>query len=176
LLKRSARRSEDQKKTSDGQATEEKYAETLQRLVEVLRERNDLKGELSRVKVELADYVVKNQQYQERVSRLEFTVAAQNSKEARLNFTALKGEVPILWIKATAGSIDVRQFNRLRDGICRMCPDIKLVLMTEGKTDLYELTDEDLNRMGLARITGIVPEAPTPVPDVPRLGYEDERA
>lgn len=161
---------------------EQKYEEILKAYAIALKERNDLKdeledaeGELKYTKDELSKYVAINQQYQERVSRLERTVAAENYKQARLHFTALQGRVPILWIKAEKGTIDERQFNRLRNGISNCCPGVEMVLMTEGTVNLYELSDEDLNRMGLARIEGILPECPNPVPDVPRLEDQSER-
>ena len=166
-----------------GKTMGQKYEEVLKMYAIVLKQRNDLQEERDKLKTERDDFkdenerlVAINQQYQARVSDLEISVCRQNSKEARLNFTALKGEVPILWIKVTKGKMDAMQFNRLRDGLCRMCPDIKLILMTEGTADLYELEDRDLEKMGLARIVGTVPEKAIPTPDLVAIEDKSERA
>lgn len=162
--------------------TDQKYEQILKAYAVVLKERNDAREDLAEAEGERDGFkeendrlVAINQQYQARVSDLEISVMRQNSKEARLNFTALHGELPILWIKVTKGKMDAMQFNRLRDGICRMNPDIKMILMTEGTADLYELSDKDLEKMGLARIIGIAPEKPEAAPDVPRLEDQGER-
>lgn len=161
---------------------EQKYADLLQRHANLLKDHASLRQEadglgfsLDQRTRERDSLSESGMEYQRRLTALETTIASMNSKELRLNFTALHGRVPILWVKAGKGVIDHRQFARLRDGIKRLCPDIEMIIMTEGQTDLYELSDGDLNAMGLARISGEILERPTPTPTLADLREAGER-
>ena len=67
-------------------------------------------------------------------------------------FKEIAGESPILWITAPKFMLDSGTFANLHDRMKRICPRIKLILFTSNECHLTELTDMDLNRMGLARI------------------------
>lgn len=104
-----------------------------------------------------------NMKIQERVNQMEIDKRLRDSKEFNLNFTAIQGRVPVLWVKAISGQIDAGQFGKLRGAVMRQCPGVELMLLTNGNSELYELDEEDLNRMGLARIIGKLPEHAEPV-------------
>lgn len=103
---------------------------------------------------------------QERCNIMEMEKRVRDGKEFNLNFTAIKGHVPILWIKAITGTIDAGQFGKLRGAIMRQCPGVELILLTNGNSELYELEEEELNAMGLARIIGRLPEKAEPIEPV----------
>ena len=67
-------------------------------------------------------------------------------------FIEIAGESPILWITAPKFMLDSGTFANLHDKMKRVCPKIKLLLFTSNECHLTELTDVELNRMGLARI------------------------
>lgn len=110
--------------------------------------------EVAQARLELLRCQRMNMDLQEKVNLAEIEARGALNREIRLNFTAIKGHYPILWVNFEKSGFNHKSSATLHDAIKRHAPDVDLVLFTEGKASLQEISDKDLNDMGLARITG----------------------
>ena len=69
-----------------------------------------------------------------------------------LMFLEAEYDKPVLWIQAEDTAVSHGVFANIRDKLKRLCPKIKLIIMTKMGVHLTELDDEQLNKVGLARI------------------------
>lgn len=92
---------------------------------------------------------------QAQVSKFEIDTRHGFRRALQLELTAVKGEVPILWIRANDPDIMKMQFNRsVMDMIHKVCPGVKTVMFTPPGIEITELSDKDLFKLGLARVVG----------------------
>jgi hypothetical protein len=85
--------------------------------------------------------------------RTEATANTRHSLD--LQYMEVKGNFPILWITASNQSaMNAGTFANIRDRLKRLCPKIDLIIFTYGDVKIWELDDMDLQKIGLARITG----------------------
>lgn len=90
---------------------------------------------------------------QTRLGRIEHDAAMSVRKEMDLNYMEVDGNKPILWINTSDPRIaNAAAFANIRDRLMRIAPGIEMIILTYGDLRLWEMTNEDLEKIGLARI------------------------
>lgn len=90
---------------------------------------------------------------QNRVNRYQTEATANTRHSLDLQYMEVEGKSPILWINSPDPTVvNHGTFANIRDRLKRLAPKIEMIILTYGDVRLWELSDEDLNRAGLARI------------------------
>jgi hypothetical protein len=113
--------------------------------------------------------------YFKRIHAAETKLRLMQKREFNFHYTELSKRIKVLWVQDLTGKVDAGQFAKLRYELQRKL-DAELVILTSGSVMLWDMTDEELNRLGLARIApGVImaPETPNPLEFKPLLEDKD---
>jgi len=88
-----------------------------------------------------------------RVNQLELEARANVRKSLDLQYTEINAEFPILWVTSKdAAAVNHGTYAQIKDMLSRLAPSIESIIFTYGDIKIWELTDKDLEKIGLGRI------------------------
>lgn len=134
---------------------QDRIKKSLARQRRVLSQLRTLKSQHQALSAKYTKEQTRWEQDHVKVEQYEAFSREKARKNLDLQYLEVSGNYPILWITTVDPTlVKSGTFANIMDRIKRIAPDIELVVMTHGDIRLYEMTDAELNRIGLARITG----------------------
>ena len=142
------------------------YTDELEKLVpqadKYYGELNELKDKVATLEAEVrfhkeqsAAWERKHSEAQTRLDRYQTEATSKTREDMQLRYNEVSGEFPILWVNSLDPTVvNERTFANIRAEMARMAPKVKFIILTYGDVRLYELDDVQLEKLGLARITG----------------------
>jgi hypothetical protein len=120
---------------------------------------SSLKKEVSKLKKELRKQEAafnkceaERMEFGRRCQQYELDAIATSRASTALEYNEIKGDCAVLWITGPKSLITASSFANIRNRIEYLCPNIDLIVATTNEIKVMELSDEMLNRVGLARI------------------------
>ncbi|MGH7240943.1 MAG: hypothetical protein ACREGB_01460, partial [Candidatus Saccharimonadales bacterium] len=140
----------------------------------------ELQAEITDLKAQLQAAHGLNQRLSDSNGKYVSEARAKTMKSLDLMYHEVSGKFPILWVSGgNSAALDHGTFAQMRDRLKRIAPGIELIVFTQGNIKLYELSDEDLEKIGLVRIRGLISNTNTPkqlthIPSLVQLQAEED--